>query len=179
MHTRLEARRGNIVGGILLALLAGGASVGSVGCRCDTPPSVPDVGVPAPPPPPPEVRDAGADVPDASDGPPVRHTKRPAPAPAPSGGGGFKVEGTLAKADAEKVVRAGYSKLRACSPGAKGKATFRLTVDPRGRVTLGEVVHSTLAGDDTEMCMIRTTRDLKFPASGGESKIDFGMTFGK
>ncbi len=125
--------------------------------------------------------DAGPDVPDASDagGPPVHHAKKPAPAPAPTGGGGFKVEGTLAKVDAEKVVRAGYSKLRACSPGAKGKASFRLTVDPRGRVTLGEVVHSTLSGDDTEMCMIRTTRDLKFPASSGESKIDFGLTFGK
>ena len=44
--------------------------------------------------------------------------------------------------------------------------TFRLTVDARGRVTLGEVVTSTLGGDDAEMCMIRATRDFKFPAGG-------------
>ena len=155
-------------------LVAGGAA----GCRCDAPPAAPDVGVPPPPPPPPEIRDAGPDVPDASDagGPPVRHVKRSA---TPPSGGGFKVEGTLAKADAEKVVRANFPKLRACNPDHPGQATFRLTVDARGRVTLGEVVKSTIAADDVEMCMIRTTRDLKFPASAGESKIDFGMSFGK
>ena len=150
------------------------------GCRCDAPPAVQDAGVFVPPPAPPVVRDAGPDVPDASDagGPGVRRAKKSAP-PASGGGGGFKVEGTLAKAEAEKVVRGGQAKLRACNPDHKGKVTFRLIVDPRGRVTLGEIVTSTLGGDDVEMCMIRSTRDLKFPASAGESKIDFGMTFGK
>jgi hypothetical protein len=165
--------------GLVLAVAI--STAGVAGCRCDAPPAVPEVGMPPPPPPsPPELRDAGPDVPDASDaGTGVRRAKKPAPPAGGDGGGGFKVEGTLAKVDAEKVVRAGYSKLRACNPEHKGKVTFRLTVDPRGRVTLGEVVHSTLGGDDVEMCMIRTTRDLKFPASPGESKIDFGMNFAK
>jgi hypothetical protein len=167
----------------MFAVAMWATSAGGAGCRCDAPPAVPDVGVPLPPPPaaPPEVRDAAVDAPDASDagGTGVRRPKKAAAAPAEGGGGGFRVEGTLAKVDAEKVVRAGYAKLRACNPDHKGKVTFRLTVDARGRVTLGEVVTSTLGGDDVEMCMIRTTRDLKFPASGGESKVDFGMSFGK
>src|SRR5688500_1387362 len=80
-------------------------TAGVSGCRCDAPPAVQDAGVFVPPPPPPVVRDAGPDVPDASDagGSGVRRAKKSAP-PAGGGGGGFKVEGTLAKADAEKVV---------------------------------------------------------------------------
>src|SRR5262245_30048476 len=109
MRTRIRAWGWLVVSGLLVTSAAG--------CRCDAPPAAPDVGVPPPPPPPTVIRDAGPDVPDASDagGPPVHHAKKAAPAPAPSGGGGFKVEGTLAKADAEKVVRAGFAKLRACS----------------------------------------------------------------
>jgi hypothetical protein len=166
--------------------------LGAAGClRCNEP-AVPDAGLPvAPPPPPPApaVRDAGPDVPDASDaGPgPVHHAaKRPAPAPAPSGGGAFKVEGSLARADAEKTVHAGQAKMRACYEAAhaqdaalKGRVVFRLTVDDRGRVTLGEVVTSTLGGDDAEMCMIRATRDFKFPAGGGPSTVSFQMNFGR
>jgi hypothetical protein len=173
-------RARSTLGWVLAAAIS---TAGVAGCRCDSPPAVPEAGRPPPlpqPPPPPEVRDAGPDVPDASDaGTGPRRANKPAPPAGAGGGGGFKVEGTLVKADAEKVVRAGYSKLRACNPEHTGKVTFRLTVDPRGRVTLGEVVHSTLGGDDVEMCMIRTTRDLKFPASAGESKIDFGMNFAK
>jgi hypothetical protein len=116
----------------------------------------------------------------------MHHAKRPAPAPAPNGGGAFKVEGSLGKADAEKVIRAGQSKMRACYDKAhaenaalKGRVDFRLTVDDRGRVTLGEVVTSTLGGDDAEMCMIRATRDFKFPAAAGPSTITFPMSFGR
>jgi hypothetical protein len=29
------------------------------------------------------------------------------------------------------------------------------------------------------MCMIRATRDLKFPPASGESKVDFQMAFGR
>jgi hypothetical protein len=168
-----------------------GSSLGAAGClRCNAP-AVPDAGVavaPPPPPPPPVVRDAGPDVPDASDAGsgPVHHAgKRPAPTPAP-GGGGFKVEGSLAKADAEKTVHAGQAKMRACYEAAhaqdaalKGRVVFRLSVDDRGRVTLGEVVTSTLGGDDAEMCMIRATRDFKFPAGGGPSTVSFQMNFGR
>jgi hypothetical protein len=166
------------------------SGLGAAGClRCNEP-TVPDAGVAVAPPPPPPlvVRDAGPDVPDASDAGsgPVHHAgKRPAPTPAP-GGGGFKVEGSLAKADAEKTVHAGQAKMRACYEAAhaqdaalKGRVVFRLSVDDRGRVTLGEVVTSTLGGDDAEMCMIRATRDFKFPAGGGPSTVSFQMNFGR
>jgi hypothetical protein len=120
---------------------------------------------------------------DAGDGPaaaPARHAaKKPAAAPAGGGSGGFKVEGSLPRADAEKIVHGGFGKLRACSPDAKGRVTFRLTVDARGRVTLGEVVTSTLGADDAEMCMIRATRDFKFPAGAAESTVTFSMNFGR
>ena len=162
------------------------------GCaRCNAP-ELPDAAAvaPASPAPPAVVgRDAGPDAVDAApDGPPApRHhaAKRPAPAPL-GGGGGFKVEGPLAKADAEKVVQAGAAKMRACyeaahasNPALTGRASFELTVDARGRVTLGEVMTSTLGDSDPEMCMIRATRDLKFPPASGESKVDFQMAFGR
>jgi hypothetical protein len=166
--------------------LVSGALAG--GCRCNEPLVVPDAAAlaPPPPPPPPVVRDAGPDVSDASDaGPPAHHAKRPAPPAAPSGGV-LKVEGRLAKGEVETVLHAGQSKMRACYDKAhaedaslKGRVSFRLTVDERGRVTLGEVVTSTLGGDDAEMCMIRATRDFKFPAADGPSIITFPMNFGR
>jgi hypothetical protein len=168
---------------VLLLVMAGAA-----GCaRCNAP-EVPEASAPpAPPPPPPLIKDAGPDVTDArsdaSDAAPAgpaRHAaKKPVPAPTGGGAGGIKVEGSLQKPDAEKIVRAGFAKLRACSPDAKGRVTFRLTIDARGRVTLGEVVTSTLGGDDAEMCMIRATRDFKFPAAAGESTVTFPMNFGR
>jgi hypothetical protein len=59
--------------------------------------------------------------------------------------------------------------------------TFALTTDERGRVTLGEVVKSTLGGGDPEMCMVQAARDWKFPAppGGGESRIEFQIGFGR
>jgi len=171
---------------IAMVTLVPGA-LAAAGCRCNEPMAVPDaaVALAPPPPPPPVVRDAGPDVPDASDaGPPVHHARRAAPPSAPSGGA-LRVEGTLPKPDAERVVHAGQAKMRACYDTAhaedaalKGRVDFRLTVDDRGRVTLGEVVTSTLGGDDAEMCMIRATRDFKFPA-GSPSIITFPMTFGR
>jgi hypothetical protein len=165
----------------VLAVVASLSSV-AVGCARKDAPSAPATAPPAtpspPPPPPPVVHDAGADVPDAGTGAVHRAAaKKPARPPGAGANGGFKVEGTLTKVDAEKVVRAGYSTLRACNSNLKGKVSFRLTVDDRGRVSLGEVLTSTLDGADTEMCMIRATRDLKFPATAGESKVNFQMSF--
>ena len=175
---------------VSLAVLVSLAALGAGGCaRCNAPPEAPEASVVSPPPPAaPAVRDAAPDVTDArsdaGDGPaagPAHHAAKKRPA-APSGGGGaggFKVEGSLPKADAEKVVRGAFGKLRACNPDLPGRVTFRLTVDARGRVTLGEVVTSTLASGDPEMCMIRATRDFKFPAAAGESTIGFAMNFGR
>jgi hypothetical protein len=157
------------------------------GCaRCGAP-ELPDAVAFTPPPPPPPVvvRDAGSDVADAGpDGPPAaRHhaVKKPAPS---GGGGALKVEGPLAKGDADQVVHAGAAKMRGCyeaahaaNPALKGRVSFQLTVDTRGRVTLGEVVTSTLADSDPEMCMIRATRDFKFPPAPGESKVTFQLGF--
>jgi hypothetical protein len=132
-------------------------------------------------------RDAAPDVTDArsdaGDGPPdagpARHPAKKAAAPGGGGGAGFRVEGSLPRAEAEKVVRAGMPKLRACVHNLAGKVVFRLTVDARGRVPLGEVVTSTLGGGDPEMCMVRATRDFKFPAAAGESTVSFQMSFAR
>jgi hypothetical protein len=165
-----------------------GLSVASGCARCNAP-ELPDAAAFKPPPPPaPVVRDAGPDGVDARpDGPPApphHAAKRPAPAPSGGGGGALKVDGPLAKADADTVMRAGATKMRSCyevahaaNPTLKGRVSFQLTVDARGRVTLGEVVSSTLGDSDPEMCMIRATRDLKFPPAPGESKVAFQMSF--
>ncbi|HZL17200.1 MAG TPA: AgmX/PglI C-terminal domain-containing protein [Polyangia bacterium] len=148
---------------------------------------------PAPPAAPVVVRDAAAEVGDAvpeASGPTRPHHARHRPSTdgARGASGGFKIDGNLAKADAEKTLAAGKAKLRGCyeqehakNPALHGKVSFRLTVDDRGRVSLGEVVTSSLGGGDPEMCMIEALRDLKFapPAGGGESKLSFQMAFGR
>ena len=163
---------------------------------CSRPPVVPERdAAPDRPSPPaaPAVKDAAPDVTDAAPDVAGLHLARSGghrpPAEAPHGGaGGFKIEGNISKADAEKTLGAGKAKLRGCydkehagNPALHGKVSFRLTVDDRGRVSLGEVVTSTLGGGDPEMCMIEALRDLKFapPAGGGESKLSFQMTFGR
>jgi hypothetical protein len=175
--------------------MAGVTMLALVACsKTAAPPSAPEApsAMPAPAP----VRDAAADArdggrdgaADASDaGAPRGHggAKRPA-AGGGGGGGGVKVEGNLSKPAAEKVVRAGAGALRACyeaehakNPALKGKVTFRLAVDDRGRVSLGEVVTSTLGGGDPEMCMVRAARDFRFPGGAGESTVSFQMSFGR
>jgi hypothetical protein len=168
------------------------------GCERREAPAVPPtspIAPPAPPlPTPPLVIDAAADAVDASAdagdggmGVGRRPGKKPAREPAAGGGGGaLTVKGNLPKPDADRVVRAASAKMRACydkekaaNPGLAGKVVFRLTVDDRGRVAVGEVVTSTLGGGDAEMCMVRATRDLKFPAAEGESTVEFQMSFAR
>lgn len=163
---------------------------------CSRPPAPAATRDAAPDRPPPAVpvvvRDAAAEVGDAAPDaagaakPRVGHRSRTDGARGASGG--FKIDGPLAKADAEQTLAGGQAKLRACyeqerakNPALHGKVSFRLTVDDRGRVSLGEVVTSSLGGGDPEMCMIEALRDLKFapPAGGGESKLSFQMAFGR
>jgi hypothetical protein len=149
--------------------------------------AAPDRPAPAPAP---AIKDAGIDAVDAA--PDVAAPRRPSGHHAPDGvrggSGGFKIEGALSKPEAEKTLASGKAKLRGCydrehakNAALRGKVSFRLTVDDRGRVTLGEVVTSTLGGGDPEMCMIEALRDLKFapPPGGGESKLSFQMAFGR
>jgi hypothetical protein len=144
------------------------------------------------PPAAPSAKDAAPDVVDAAPdlaGPPAARSPAHHAAAAPrAGSGGFKIEGSLSKPEAEKTLGAGKAKLYGCyererakNPALQGKVSFRLTVDDRGRVELGEVVTSTLGGGDPEMCMIEALRDLKFapPAGGGQSKLSFQMAFGR
>jgi hypothetical protein len=141
---------------------------------------------PAQPPAAPMVRDAAPDVTDAaSDASDARgHARKSTGAPA---GGGLKVEGSLSRADADKVVRGATGKLRGCfeeanPPGAgrRGKVSFKMTVDDRGHVTFAEIPTSTLpGGSDVETCMVRALRDLRFPRAGGESSVSFQMSFGR
>jgi|SRR5262252_4458531 len=166
----------------LIGLLAL-ATLGSGCMRCGAP-EAPDARAPAPLAPP--ARDAASDATDArsdaGDGPmdaPVHHHARKTANPSGGGSVGFKVVGSLPRDEAQKVVRAGFSKARACNRDLPGRVVFRLTVDGRGRVTLGEVVSSTLGGGDPEMCMVRAMRDLKFPAGAGESTVSFQMSFGR
>jgi hypothetical protein len=144
----------------------------------------------APPPlPAPVVRDAAPDaVADAATdaGDARAPGRRKLPAPAGGGGGGLKIEGSLPRAEGEKVVRGAQGKLRACleaaSPkgaGRKGRVTYKMTVDDRGHVTAAEIPTSTLpGGSDVETCMVHVLRDLRFPRGGGESTVSFQMSFG-
>jgi protein TonB len=187
----LEPRRLLVgAGALALLLMAPGAC-----SRSESPPP-PEAAPqpPPPPPPPPVVRDAAVDVVDAGGdagdaGGARRGGKKPAAA-APTGGGGpggVKVEGALPRAEADKAIRAVSAKLRACydqerakKPDLKGRVTFKLTINERGFVTVGEIVTSTLqGGSDAENCMVRAARDFRFPRGSGESTISFGTTFGR
>jgi hypothetical protein len=142
---------------------------------------------------PPVVRDAAADIVDAAtdagDARPTGHRRKPAVPAAEAGGGagGFKVEGSLSRADADKVVRDAHPKLRDCfeatnAPGSgrKGRVSFKLTIDDRGHVTVTEIPHSTLpGGSEVETCMVHVVRDLRFPRGSGESSVSFQMSFGR
>jgi hypothetical protein len=146
---------------------------------------------PAPPPPAPSVRDAAADVVDAASdaGDARRGTgKRWAGAPPAGGGGvGMKIEGSLSRAEGDKVLQAARGKLRACfeaahppGSGRSGRVSFKLTINDRGHVTLTEILSSSLpGGSDVEACMVTALRNLLFPRAGGESTLSFAMTFGR
>jgi hypothetical protein len=171
----------------------------AMACSRSEAPPAPEV-APQPPPPPPaapvvrdaavDVVDAGGDAGDAGDAGGLRRGgKRPAAAgPAGGGGpGGVKVDGPLPKVDADKAIRGVSAKLRACydqerakKPDLKGRVTFKLTINERGFVTVGEIITSTLqGGSDAENCMVRAARDFRFPRGSGESTISFGLTFGR
>lgn len=166
----------------------------SAGAACARHPAAPvDAGAPEPPPAVAPLRDAAVEHPRdaqadlAPDLPPAHARVRRAPASRPETSGGFRVQGEIGRAEAEAVLRAVRPKLDACytqaraqTPDLKGRVTFRLSVDGRGRVPLAEAVTSTLGGGDPELCMVEALRDLKFPASpsGGESTLTFPMTFG-
>jgi hypothetical protein len=160
----------------------------------DAAPPVPAAPPPAMPPSPPDARDAPGDAADgASSGVarPAAHKAIPASAGEGGGGGaiaGLKISGDLPRPAVSKVLRAGagalrasYERQHATHPALRGRVTFALTTDERGRVTLGEVVKSTLGGGDPEMCMVQAARDWKFPAppGGGESRIEFQIGFGR
>jgi hypothetical protein len=162
-------------------------------CSRSEPTTVAEV-APSPPPPPPVVRDAaidvsdgGGDAGDAAGSP--RVGKKPAAAATSGGGGpgGLKVEGAIARPEAEQAIRAVGVKLRACyaqergkNPALKGRVTFKLTINERGFVTIGEIVTSTLqGGSDAENCMVRAARDFRFPRGAGESTLSFAMNFGR
>jgi len=141
---------------------------------------------PAPPPAPVAVRDAAPDVGDAAtDGADARHgSGKKSVAPPAGGGGGMKIEGSLARADGEKVVRGAQGKLRNCfeqsKSKGKGRVSFKMTVDDRGHVTVVNIPTSTLpGGSEVETCMVHVLRDLLFPRGSGESTISFQMSFGR
>ena len=140
----------------------------------------------APPPPPPPatvVRDAATDVGDAATdaADAAGHPRKWVGVPASAGAGGLRVEGSLSRADGDKVIRAAQPKLRACyQAGGKGRVSFKLTTNDRGHVTLTEILSSSLpGGSDAESCMVHLLRDLSFPRASGESTISFAMSFGR
>jgi len=164
-----------------------------VACSRQEAPKLEPAAAPPPPAPPPApvVRDAATDVGDAAtdagDAGPVRHAKKAPAAPAAGGSGALKVEGSLPRADGDKVLRAAQPQLRACfekanppGSGAKGRVSFKMTVDDRGHVTLTEISKSTLpGGSDVETCMVHVLRDLRFPRASGETTLSFQSSFGR
>jgi hypothetical protein len=132
------------------------------------------------------VVDAAADAADARAG----GGKRWVGAPAGGGGGGglgFKIEGSLSRADADKVLRGAQGKLRACfeaahpaGSGRKGRVSFKLTLNDRGIVTLTEILSSSLpGGSEVEGCMVQALRDLRFPRGAGDSTVSFATNFAR
>jgi hypothetical protein len=195
IRSGLPHRLGGPATNRLLAVLS--LLLATAACERPRPPAAPEappppVPSPAAAPPPdaePPARDAGGDAGVIGGGVPVPRAAAPRRAAPPAGDGGdargVKVEGNLARPAAEKVVRAGAAKLKACyeqersrNPTLHGRVTFRLTVDDRGRVPLGEVVTSTLGGGDPEMCMVQAARDFRFPSGSGDSTVSFQITFG-
>jgi len=167
------------------------ALAASLACTRKEAPALAPAAAPPPPAPAPApiVRDAGPDVVDAaSDARDARPAgKKGVGTPAGGGGGGFKVEGSLSRADGEKVVRGAQGKLRACfetahpaGSGRKGRVSFKLTVNDLGHVTVTEIPTSTLpGGSDVESCMVHVLRDLRFPRGSGDSSLSFQMSFGR
>ncbi len=165
----------------------------SAACTSKKAPELQPAAAPPPPPPPaPIVRDAASDVGDAaSDASDARGPgKKWVGVPASPGGGGagaLKVEGSLSRADGDKVLRAAQPKLRACfeeanpkGSGRSGRVSFKLTVDDRGHVTLTEIPTSSLPGGSAvETCMVHVLRDLRFPRASGESSLSFQSNFGR
>jgi len=173
--------------------LATVALVAAAACtRKEAPELAPAAAPPPPAAPAPTVRDAARDVVDAaSDAGDARPGGKKwvgtPPADGSRGGGGFKVEGSLSRADGEKVVRGAQGKLRACfeashpaGSGRKGRVSFKLTVNDRGHVTETHIQSSTLpGGSDVESCMVNALRDLRFPRGSGDSTLSFQMSFGR
>src|SRR3982751_5324518 len=101
-------------------LWIGFARGAALACQGKEAPALQPPAAPPPPPPPaPVVRDAAAEVGDAAtDAPDARVPAKKwmgGPAgPAAGGGGALKVEGSLSRADGDKVVRAAQPKLRGC-----------------------------------------------------------------
>ena len=168
------------------------ALVAAAACTRKEAPELAPAAAPPPPAPAPTVRDAAPDVvdaaPDAGDARPGGKKGVGAPSGGgSSGGGGIKVEGSLARADGEKVVRGAQGKLRACfeaahpaGSGRKGRVAFKLTVNDRGHVTETHIPTSTLpGGSDVESCMVHVLRDLRFPRGSGDSTLSFQMSFGR
>jgi len=191
-----DARRWGALAGALACFAGFSLGVGACSRRVE-PPVVVDAALERPlPPAVPVVKDAAVDLGVAVDaqpdvaGPPRSHGHRAA-TPARPATGGFKVSGSITKADAETVLRGARGKLNACYDKERvknaanavlgGRVIFRLSIDNRGRVPLSEVVTSTLGGGDPELCMVEALRDLKFPPSstGGESTLTFPMAFGR
>src|SRR5678815_1042672 len=179
--------RTNVSSAPVLWLLLMGAACSKKEAPQLQPAVAPSVPAPAPV----VVRDAAADVVDAardaSDAGDARGhggAKKSAGGPAGGGSGGIKVEGSLSRADGEKVVRGAQGKLRACfeaaKTGGKGRVSFKLTVNDRGHVTLTQIPTSTLpGGSEVETCMVHVLRDLLFARAGGESTISFQMSFAR
>jgi len=175
---------------VLVAVILAGV-IGGACTRKEAPALQPAAAPPPPPPPTPiAVRDAAPDVHDASsDATDARHggsKKAAAPPAGGGGGGGMKIEGSLSRADGEKVVRSAHGKLRECfehsnpkGSGHKGRVSFKMTVDDRGHVTVVNIPNSTLpGGSEVETCMVHVLRDLLFARGTGESTISFKMNFG-
>ena len=154
-----------------------------------------DARVPSPPDLAPAVvdaaRDAAVDAPAAHAGG-KRPAGRTAAAPMDSAAAGtvsvskIAVGGDVSKADAEKAVRARAAAFRACyqgelatHPKLKGRMVLELTVAARGNVALADVKTSTFGGGDTEICVGKVARDLRFPPRQGsaESTVSFAVDF--
>lgn len=122
--------------------------------------------------------------------PPARSTSTPiargaarreAPPPAQVRPGTLVVEGGIADAEVQRVLRAGAPQLRACytralalDPSVHGRVEVRVVVDPLGQVKTADVARS--PSDALKACVAGAFRGMHFPAPGtGDAR--FTTTF--
>lgn len=102
----------------------------------------------------------------------------PAPAQAVVEGNGLPREQIMKVVSAHDAdVRACYERQRKIEPALEGKVMMRFTIGAKGDVADAGVVSTSFATPDVPACITKEIRKWKFPAPGGEQKVETPYAF--